>query len=129
MRDVSSALPRTRRSIESMIQAGLRTQAMILAWRMQGSEKWQMRRPQPVGVEHHLGVVRPAIIALEQRRENAPRRASSISIANSLPEPMALRAAMTSPPSPLDMPAVKRGFWRKIPASSVDPERGKPEMK
>ena len=29
----------------------------------------------------------------------------------------------------LDMPAWKRGFWRRIAAVSVEPARGRPEMK
>ncbi|MNF92817.1 hypothetical protein D3C84_754730 [compost metagenome] len=32
-------------------------------------------------------------------------------------------------PTGLVMPAWKRGFWRSKAASSVEPERGKPEMK
>jgi hypothetical protein len=36
---------------------------------------------------------------------------------------------MKSEPTGLDIPAWKRGFWRRMPASKVEPERGKPDMK
>jgi len=35
--------------------------------------------------------------------------------------------AMNSVPTGLDMPAWKRGFCRRIAASSVEPERGSPK--
>ena len=38
-------------------------------------------------------------------------------------------SAPNSPASGPDIPASKRGFCRSNAASSVDPERGKPEMK
>jgi hypothetical protein len=36
---------------------------------------------------------------------------------------------MYMPPTGLVIPARKRGFWRRMVASKVEPERGRPEMK
>jgi hypothetical protein len=38
-------------------------------------------------------------------------------------------SAMNSAPTALVIPASKRGFCRRMAPSSVDPERGSPEMK
>jgi len=48
---------------------------------------------------------------------------------NSLSAPIALRQALTTGPNGDDISAWVFGFWRRIAARRVDPERGKPAMK
>ena len=57
------------------------------------------------------------------------RCASLTMVASSLPAETWPITPSNSEATGLDMPAWKRGFWRRIAENSVEPARGRPEMK
>ena len=54
---------------------------------------------------------------------------SSMNSAVSFWAPMVFSMTPNSVPTGLVIAAWKRGFWRRMPASRVEPERGRPETK
>jgi hypothetical protein len=100
-----------------------------LRLRKQSLQQLHPAAPQPAGVEHDAGVRLSRVEVLDQAAQHATRCSSETSNEKSF---LLLASAITTPmmsASGLVMPARKRGFWLRMAARSVLPERGIPEMK
>ena len=131
MPESSKALRRISLSMLSMIQAGLRTQQMTLAAGNSCGQRGQLGGPlrgwcrTPPCRGWIVGVIR-----IEHRPSaGAGAAPSSMNTAASLRGLVTLQHGVEQLPTGLVMPAEKRGFCRSNAASSVEPERGRPEMK
>jgi hypothetical protein len=77
---------------------------------------------------HHRGREADPVIG-----EEAPQYVAALLLSNKKRCLVALliapSGAMYMPPTGLVIPASKRGFWRRMAVSKVEPERGRSDMK